>query len=123
MYMITSSCTLCVHRKPRWICPVCQQNVPFSELEIDGYVITYIPTTVEPVYYGHLGTNKKCPDYQVLIFQVIKHHLGPSLSVWIMQVSLFSSVLINRFHCTTCIAHVSSIFQDGNMHPCVIKIQ
>ena len=28
--------------------------------------------TVEPVYYGHLGTNKKCPDYQgVLIFQVI----------------------------------------------------
>ena len=30
-----------------------------------------IPCTVEPVYYGHLGTNKKCPDYQgVLIFQV-----------------------------------------------------
>ena len=28
--------------------------------------------TVEPVYYGHLGTNKKCPDYQgVLIFKVI----------------------------------------------------
>ena len=28
--------------------------------------------TVEPVYYGHLGTDKKCPDYQgVLIFQVI----------------------------------------------------
>ena len=27
--------------------------------------------TVEPVYYGHLGTNQKCPDYQgVLIFQV-----------------------------------------------------
>ena len=29
---------------------------------------------------------------------MIKHHLGPQLSVWIMQVSLFSSVLINRFH-------------------------
>ena len=28
--------------------------------------------TVEPVYYGHLGTGKKCPDYQgVLIFQVV----------------------------------------------------
>ena len=28
-------------------------------------------TTVEPVYYGHLGTNQRCPDYQgVLIFQV-----------------------------------------------------
>ena len=28
---------------------------------------------------------------------MIKSHLGP---VWIMQVSLFSSVHINRFHCT-----------------------
>ena len=28
--------------------------------------------TKEPVYYGHLGTNKNRPDYQgVLIFQVI----------------------------------------------------
>ena len=28
-------------------------------------------STVEPVYYEHLGTNKKYPDYQgVLIFQV-----------------------------------------------------
>ena len=32
---------------------------------------------------------------------MIKHHLGPLLGVWIMQVSLFSSVLINRFHCIT----------------------
>ena len=30
---------------------------------------------------------------------MIRHHLGPQPSVWIMQVSLFSSVLINRFHC------------------------
>ena len=28
-----------------------------------------------------------------------KGHLGPQLSVWIMQVSIFSSVHINRFHC------------------------
>ena len=29
---------------------------------------------VEPVYYGHLGTSQKCPDYQgVLIFQVSLH--------------------------------------------------
>ena len=28
--------------------------------------------TMEPVYYGHLGTTKTCPDYQdVLISQVI----------------------------------------------------
>ena len=31
--------------------------------------------TVEPVYYGDLGTNHKCPDYQgVLSFYMIKHH-------------------------------------------------
>ena len=30
--------------------------------------------TVEPVYYGHVGTSQKCPDYQgVLIFQVSLH--------------------------------------------------
>ena len=30
--------------------------------------------TVEPVYYGHIGTSQKCPDYQgVLIFQVSLH--------------------------------------------------
>ena len=31
---------------------------------------------------------------------MIMYHLGPQLGVWIMQVSTFSSVLINRFHCT-----------------------
>ena len=36
-----------------------------------GLVIIKNRCTVEPVYCGHLGTNKKCPDYQgVLIFQV-----------------------------------------------------
>ena len=54
------------------------------------------------MYYGHLGTNQKCPDYQgVLIFQVslyTKATFG-TISVWIMQESLFSSAqLINRFH-------------------------
>ena len=35
-------------------------------------------STVEPVYYGHLGTNKKCPDYQgVLIFQVNLYDKAP----------------------------------------------
>ena len=34
----------------------------------------YMKYTVEPVYYGHLGTNQKYPDYQgVLIFQVNLH--------------------------------------------------
>ena len=56
------------------------------------------------MYHGHLETDQKCPDYRdVLIFQVIfmtNCRLGPQLSVWIMQASLFSSVHINRFHCT-----------------------
>ena len=32
---------------------------------------------------------------------MIMYHLGPhvQLGVWIVQVSTFSSVLINRFHC------------------------
>ena len=60
---------------------------------------TKIPT-VEPVYYGHLGTSQKCPDYQgAWSVYMIMYHLGPQLGVWIMQVSTFSSVLINRFHC------------------------
>ena len=32
---------------------------------------------------------------------MIMYDLGPQLGVWIMQVSTFSSVLINRFHCNT----------------------
>ena len=52
---------------------------------------------MEPVYYGHLGTNRKYPDYQGVLILVILCHLGPQLSVWIMQVSLSSSVHINRF--------------------------
>ena len=36
-------------------------------------------STVVPVYYGHLGTSKKFPDYQgVLIFQVILYDKVPS---------------------------------------------
>ena len=34
--------------------------------------------TVEPVYYGHLGTNQRCPDYQgVLIFLVSLYDKAP----------------------------------------------
>ena len=34
--------------------------------------------TVEPVYYGHLGTNQRCPDYQgILIFQVSLYNKAP----------------------------------------------
>ena len=30
---------------------------------------------------------------------MIMYHLGPQLGVWITQVPMFSSDLINRFHC------------------------
>ena len=34
--------------------------------------------TLGPVYYEHLGTNKKCPGYQgVLIFQVSLYDKAP----------------------------------------------
>ena len=33
---------------------------------------------MKPVYYGHFGTNQKCPGYQgVLIFQVSLHDKVP----------------------------------------------
>ena len=55
---------------------------------------------MESVHYGHLGTNKKCPDYQGgLVSLYEKAPFGTiTISKWIMQVCLFSSVLINRFH-------------------------
>ena len=68
------------------------------QLEDTGCHQHTITHTVEPVYYGHLGTDKECPDYQgVLIFQVSLPDKVPfgTITVWIMQVSLFSSVLIN----------------------------
>ena len=37
-----------------------------------------IQHSVEPVYYGHIGTTYKCPDYQgVLIFQVSLYDKAP----------------------------------------------
>ena len=36
---------------------------------------------------------------------MIKCHLGPELSVWIMQVSSFSSIHIKRFHCINLRGH------------------
>ena len=45
---------------------------------------------------------------------MLMYHLGPQLGVWIMQVSTFSSVLINRFHCE-CI--ISSDLCIGNPSP------
>ena len=40
-------------------------------------------------------------NVQIILIFMIMYHLGPQLGVWIMQVSTFSSALINRFHCIT----------------------
>ena len=46
--------------------------------EICGTNLHVKSTTVEPVYYGHLETNQRCPDYQgVLIFQVSLYDKAP----------------------------------------------
>ena len=60
-------------------------------------------TYSEPVYYGHIGTSQKCPNYQgVLIFQVILHNnvsFGTTARCVDYAGVTFSSILINRFHC------------------------
>ena len=51
------------------------QLEPSQEIVFLGLAIS---TTVEPVYYGHLGINQRCPDYQgVLIFQVSLYDKAP----------------------------------------------
>ena len=61
----------------------------------------------QPVYYGHIGTIHMCTDHQGVhdypsqfTKYMLKHTLRPWLSVWIMQVFLFSNILIKRFWCT-----------------------
>ena len=43
---------------------------------------------------------------------MIMYHLGPQLGVWIMQVSTFSSALINRFHCSKIALQFAGHFPD-----------
>ena len=43
---------------------------------------------------------------------MIKRHLGLELRMWIMQVSLFSSVLIDRFHCIGPVESIGGINKD-----------
>ena len=82
------------------------------------YVLKFM-LTVEPMYYGHLRTNKKCPDYQgVLIFQVILCNLGPQLSVWISRCHIFKCS-INRFHCI--LIHVS-VYQAFCVLQCLMGV-
>ena len=43
---------------------------------------------------------------------MIMYHLGPQLGVWIMQVSTFSRVLINRFYCSKTAIQCAGHFPD-----------
>ena len=74
------------------------------KVKVSRNIATNNSPTVEPVYYGHLGTDKKCPDYQgVLIFQVIlydKVQFGTSAKCLDYAGVRISSVHINRFHCS-----------------------
>ena len=53
---------------------------------------------------------------------MIKHHLGPWLGVQIMQVSTFSSVLINRFYCNEEMKKNCCIYYLILKHSSYIKI-
>ena len=53
---------------------------------------------------------------------MIKHHLGPSLSVWIMQVSRFSGVLINRFHCIAMLLVLKEFYELTSYLPTYLAI-
>ena len=47
-------------------------------LEVHLWLAMPLLNTVEPVYYGHIGTSQRCPDYQgVLIFQVSLYDKAP----------------------------------------------
>ena len=52
---------------------------------------------------------------------MIMYHLGPQLGVWIMQVSTFSSVLINRFHCTSTL-RMNSLCHQCNLLGLIVLI-
>ena len=56
-------------------CTLTTSSLPISLFTNNGMDCLH---TVEPVYYVHLGSNKKCPDFQgVLIFQVILYEEVP----------------------------------------------
>ena len=81
-----------------FLCPL--ERKLFSSMQLNVHHVAE-SCTVEPL--DTLGAIHKCPDNQGVSrsLHMLKHHLGPQLSVCIMQVSIFSSILISRFHCTS----------------------
>ena len=82
---------------------------------------------MEPVYYGHIGINQKCPDYQgiQLVFQVNLYDKPPFGTIsncvdYAGVLKLFSSVLINRFHCTT--ITYSYVSEDGILYALIVYL-
>ena len=54
---------------------IIQQLFRIQGVQIDVCMYTHMVRYLGSVYYGHLGTSQKCPDYQgVLIFQVSLHN-------------------------------------------------
>ena len=115
-----------------------------SPYHVISFRYHYESYRVEPVCYGHLGTSQKCislhnnvsfgttarcVDYAdvhistKLILRVIASHIGTPLiiwensyvSVWIMQVSTFSDVLINRF---TVYTNRAALIAQVMYYPC-----
>ena len=107
-YEQLSRCTHCFHQLYSWEdtqgsfsnYPVewMHMPTPFSHMQSSYRMIQWNLCIMDT-----LGPTKSVLIIKVSWFSrsvyMIKHHLGLELSVWILQVSLFSSVLINRFHC------------------------
>ena len=56
---------------------------------------------VEPVYYGHLGTTHKCPDYQgVLIVQVSLYDKAAPFGNITKCVDYVGVLIVRRLNCT-----------------------
>ena len=64
------------------------------------YTVQWIPVLWTPWDQPKVSTSSRLTDFPGH-FIMIKCHLGPQLSDWIMQVSSFSGVHINRFYCTS----------------------
>ena len=117
---------------------ICDKNVTLVANTEDTYVITVVVLYAKQMIlilnvtrYNYsawnqcsysiarqLGTNQQCANFQgVLTFHggsyqsayVLKGYFGNLyMCAWVMQVSLFSSVHLNRFHCIQNVSYVHS---------------
>ena len=56
---------------------------------------------MEPLHYGRLGTNKKCPDYQgVWSVYMIKHHITKCVDYEVILICKCPALYATRNPCS-----------------------